>query len=175
MLNMHAQIVPNMLGKRKASMCGTPLLWRSVEFSRLKGRAGRLRAAEPDQCAVVHVSLPWVFPGLLQSPLSSTFTVHIVTTVLESKDVRLNLFCKQKLSRRQMTELQFSGAQDFAKCPGGKLSLRLELNSSFSCQQSLLTLVNLVPHSAFGNRKTSENVHSNTSSYLIMVVILTHF
>lgn len=77
----------------------------ALEFSRLKGRAGRVRAAEPDQCVEPHVGIPWVFSGLLQSPLPSAFNVQIATTVLESRDVQLNLFCQQKPSHKQMTEL----------------------------------------------------------------------
>lgn len=88
----------------------------------------------------------WVLIVLVLSPLSSIFYVQIVTTTLLSKEVQLNLYCKQELSHRQMTEPYKVSGVSLEFC---QVSWRLELKSFLSCLQLLVSPQNLhlVSHS----------------------------
>jgi len=55
---MHAQIVPSMLSKRKASTCDTSLCWSSVEFLSEELAGFKLQSLEPNQYAAVHIANP---------------------------------------------------------------------------------------------------------------------
>lgn len=105
MLNMHAQIVPNMLGKSKASLCGTSLLWSSEDCPRLKAE---LAGLEVQSLLSVQWKL-WVTPGCSlapAAPLSSASNAQS-TAVPERKDLQLNLFCQHKPSHKQILNSRF--------------------------------------------------------------------